>query len=517
MIVIESRRGGRLAVTGGFFLMTAFLTLGVGVVGAFAALYVPVHEWGHWLCLRAQHIPVREVKLSAFGVQMRRGRAFASFRQQAVCALSGPLFPLPVGVLLWLLGTWEPVLRIGGAVFWGAEPFPFVAGMASRWRPGAVCASQRPVPSVCGRNDHPVAFVFIPVFADDAGILGTVGTKWQCVATTIVRVFTFVPPFPPGRIGRLHCRPKPGIINSKTTLVGQGKRENDRMINQQIERLLPLVTKPGRYVGGEMNSVVKEKREGLLRFAFCFPDTYEVGMSHLGMKILYSLFNERDDIWCERVFAPWVDMEDLMRQHKIPLYGLESGDPLRCFDFIGFTLQYELSYTNVLNMLDLGQIPLRSEDRGEQDPIVVAGGPCACNPEPLADFIDIFFLGEGEEVDLEVMDLYRACREEGVNRREFLRRASKVPGCYVPALYDVSYEESGVIHAVTPEEGAPAVVHKRVILDLDKPTTPRSLWCPFWISCTTGQWRKCSAAVFGVAGSVRPGLSTGRFSEKIVR
>lgn len=214
------------------------------------------------------------------------------------------------------------------------------------------------------------------------------------------------------------------------------------MINQQIERLLPLVTKPGRYVGGEMNSVVKEKREGLLRFAFCFPDTYEVGMSHLGMKILYSLFNERDDIWCERVFAPWVDMEDLMRQHKIPLYGLESGDPLRCFDFIGFTLQYELSYTNVLNMLDLGQIPLRSEDRGEQDPIVVAGGPCACNPEPLADFIDIFFLGEGEEVDLEVMDLYRACREEGVSRREFLRRLQRYR-CYVPALYDVSYEESG--------------------------------------------------------------------------
>lgn len=251
------------------------------------------------------------------------------------------------------------------------------------------------------------------------------------------------------------------------------------MINQQIERLLPLVTKPGRYVGGEMNSVVKEKREGLLRFAFCFPDTYEVGMSHLGMKILYSLFNERDDIWCERVFAPWVDMEDLMRQHHIPLYGLESGDPLRCFDFIGFTLQYELSYTNVLNMLDLGQIPVRSEDRGEQDPIVVAGGPCACNPEPLADFIDIFFLGEGEEVDLEVMDLYRACREEGVSRREFLRRASKVPGCYVPALYDVSYEESGVIHAVTPKEGAPAVVHKRVMMDMDKSYYPDKFVVPF--------------------------------------
>ena len=225
------------------------------------------------------------------------------------------------------------------------------------------------------------------------------------------------------------------------------------MINQQIERLLSLVNKPGRYVGGEMNSVIKEKREGLLRFAFCFPDTYEVGMSHLGMKILYSLFNEREDIWCERVFAPWIDMEALMREKNIPLYGLESGDPLTDFDFIGFTLQYELSYTNVLDMLDLGHIPLHNRDRGEKDPSVVAGGPCACNPEPLADFIDIFFRGEGEEVDLEVMDLYRACQKEGVSRREFLRRAAQIEGCYVPDFYEVTYQEDGTIRAITPKEG----------------------------------------------------------------
>lgn len=251
------------------------------------------------------------------------------------------------------------------------------------------------------------------------------------------------------------------------------------MINQQIERLLPLVNKPGRYVGGEMNSVIKEKREGLLRFAFCFPDTYEVGMSHLGMKILYSLFNEREDIWCERVFAPWIDMEALMREKNIPLYGLESGDPLTDFDFIGFTLQYELSYTNVLDMLDLGHIPLHNRDRGEKDPIVVAGGPCACNPEPLADFIDIFFLGEGEEVDLEVMDLYRACQKEGVSRREFLRRAAQIEGCYVPDFYEVTYQEDGTIRAITPKEGVPAVIHKRVMMDMDKSYYPEKFVVPF--------------------------------------
>ena len=171
------------------------------------------------------------------------------------------------------------------------------------------------------------------------------------------------------------------------------------MVSKEVEQLLLKVQKPGRYVGGELNEVIKDKKQVDVRFAFCFPDTYEVGMSHLGMKILYSLFNKVDYIWCERVFAPWVDMEELMRERQIPLYALESGDPISEFDFIGFTLQYELSYTNMLNMLRLGNVPILASDRTELKNIVVAGGPCACNPEPIADFIDLFFIGEGEEVD----------------------------------------------------------------------------------------------------------------------
>ncbi len=182
------------------------------------------------------------------------------------------------------------------------------------------------------------------------------------------------------------------------------------MVSREVEKLLLKVQKPGRYVGGELNEVIKDKNDVDVRFAFCFPDTYEVGMSHLGMKILYSLFNSRDYIWCERVFAPWVDMEELMVQNNIPLYALESGDPISDFDFIGFTLQYELSFTNMLNMLKLGNVPVKSSDRTELKNIVVAGGPCACNPEPIADFVDLFFIGEGEEVDLEVIDLFRECR-----------------------------------------------------------------------------------------------------------
>src|SRR5574344_430286 len=172
------------------------------------------------------------------------------------------------------------------------------------------------------------------------------------------------------------------------------------MINREVEKILLKVQKPGRYVGGEMNAVVKSKSDIDVRFAFCFPDTYEVGMSHLGMKILYSQFNTIPYIWCERVFAPWIDMEDEMKKHNIPLFALESGDNLDEFDFIGFTLQYELSFTNVLNMLKLGNVPILAKDRTELKNIVVAGGPCACNPEPIADFIDLFFIGEGEEVDL---------------------------------------------------------------------------------------------------------------------
>jgi radical SAM family uncharacterized protein len=249
-------------------------------------------------------------------------------------------------------------------------------------------------------------------------------------------------------------------------------------MNPELEKIWMAVQKPGRYTGGELNSVVKNKNEVDVRFAFCFPDTYEVGMSHLGMKILYGQFNAIPWVWCERVFAPWVDMEEQMRTYNIPLYGLESGDPIAQFDFIGFTLQYELSYTNVLNMLDLAGIPIRAEDRPGLHNIVVAGGPCACNPEPLADFIDLFFIGEGEEVDLEVLELYRTCKRQGLSKAEFLRAAAQIQGVYVPSLYTVDYKEDGTIASVTPRDGAPEKVTKRLIMDLDKVYYPESFVVP---------------------------------------
>lgn len=250
------------------------------------------------------------------------------------------------------------------------------------------------------------------------------------------------------------------------------------MINKDVEKILLKVQKPGRYVGGEMNSVVKNKEDVDVRFAFCFPDTYEIGMSHLGMKILYSLFNDVPYIWCERVFAPWLDMEEIMLERNIPLFALESGDPIVDFDFIGFTLQYELSFTNVLNMLKLAGIPVRSEDRKELKQIVVAGGPCACNPEPLADFVDIFFIGEGEEVDLEVIELYRKCKQENKSKAEFLKEAAQIKGVYVPALYDVDYNDDGTIKSFTPKDNALAIVEKRLMLNMDESYYPDNFVVP---------------------------------------
>ena len=248
--------------------------------------------------------------------------------------------------------------------------------------------------------------------------------------------------------------------------------------NKKLEHALQKVQKPGRYVGGELNSVVKDPSQVEVRFAFCFPDTYEIGMSHLGIKILYGAMNEIPYFWCERVFAPWVDMEEEMRREGIPLYALESGDPVSDFDFIGFTLQYELSYTNVLNMLELAGIPLRSKDRTELRNIVVGGGPCACNPEPLADFFDIFFLGDGEEVDIEVMELYRQCKKEGKSKLAFLEQAAQIQGVYVPAFYDVTYNEDGTVKAYTPTHGAPATVKKRNMMDMDKSYYPKDFVVP---------------------------------------
>lgn len=252
------------------------------------------------------------------------------------------------------------------------------------------------------------------------------------------------------------------------------------MIPKQLEKILLEVQKPSQYIGGELNSVVKNREEVNVRLAFCFPDKYEVGMSHLGMKILYSLYNSHPDWWCERVFAPDADMEAKMREHDIPLYGLESLDPITNFDFILFTLQYEMSYTAILNMLDLAKVPLRAKDRKNLWPIVAAGGPCACNPEPIADFIDLFFLGEGEEVNLELTELYVKAKAEDWSKEQFLLEASHIEGVYVPSLYRVSYQPDGTIEAVTPlEPSVPAKVQKRIIRELDKVFYPDNFVVPF--------------------------------------
>ena len=252
------------------------------------------------------------------------------------------------------------------------------------------------------------------------------------------------------------------------------------MLKDKIESVLLDVQRPSRYCGGEVGQVVKDKSRVDVRFAFCFPDIYDVGMSHLGMKILYSRINARENYWCERVFAPWTDMEAAMRREGIPLYALESLDPVRIFDFIGFTLQYEMSYTAILNMLDLAGVPLRQKGRGEAiAPIVVAGGPCCCNPEPLAEFFDLFILGEGEDVDLELMDLYRDMRDKGATRSEFLRAASQIEGIYVPSLYDVTYHADGTVASVTPLHGAPATVRKRVMTDMDAAYYPEQMVVPY--------------------------------------
>ncbi len=251
------------------------------------------------------------------------------------------------------------------------------------------------------------------------------------------------------------------------------------MVSKEVEKILPLVQKPGRYTGGELNSVVKDKSKVKLRYAFCFPDSYEIGMSHLGIKILYSGANARKDVWCERVFAPWHDMEKEMRERNIPLFALESGDPVKDFDMIGFTLQYELSYTNILNMLDLAGLPVRAKDRTDLLPVVVGGGPCACNPEPIADFFDLFMLGDGEEVSDELYNLLIECKEKGCSKKEFLCKAAQIKGVYVPSLYQVEYNSDNTVSSVTALETAPAKVTKRVIADLDTVHYPDKFIVPF--------------------------------------
>ena len=243
-------------------------------------------------------------------------------------------------------------------------------------------------------------------------------------------------------------------------------------MDRRLERILPRVQKPARYSGGEYHQIIKDKAEVTLRLAFCFPDTYEIGMSNLGMRILYQVFNDMPGVWCERVFAPWLDMEEELRRAGIPLYALESGDPLGDFDVIAFTLGYEMAYTNVLNMLDLGGIPVRSADRPGLRPLVFAGGASCCNPEPLADVMDLMVIGEGEELDQEVLALYQKALAEDWSKAAFLASAAQIPGVYVPSLYTPVYNEDGTLRDMCPAPGAPATVTKRLVEDFENSTFP---------------------------------------------
>lgn len=246
------------------------------------------------------------------------------------------------------------------------------------------------------------------------------------------------------------------------------------------DEILLSIEKPARYIGNEMNCVIKDKEKVDIRFAFCFPDVYEIGMSHLGMQILYHDFNRYDDVWCERVFSPWLDLDKVMREKSIPLFALESQEPVKDFDFLGFTLQYEMCYTNILQVLDLSGIPFKTVDRDENDPIVIGGGPCVYNPEPIADFFDLFYIGEGEVQYRPLFDLYKECKKNGESRRAFLEKAACIPGIYVPSLYDVTYNEDGTIKEFYPLiEGIPAVIEKQVVSDMTEASYPQKPVVPF--------------------------------------
>lgn len=232
------------------------------------------------------------------------------------------------------------------------------------------------------------------------------------------------------------------------------------------DEILMTIEKPARYIGSEVNAVIKDKEKVDVRFAMCFPDVYEIGMSHLGIQILYDMFNRMEDVWCERVYSPWVDLDKIMREKNIPLFALESQDPIKDFDFLGITIQYEMCYTNILQILDLAQIPLKALERGEEDPIVIGGGPCTYNPEPIAEFFDIFYIGEGETRYRQLLDVYKENKKNGGSREEFLYQAAQIPGMYVPRFYDVSYKEDGTIASFTPnKENIPASILKEIVMD----------------------------------------------------
>ena len=249
-------------------------------------------------------------------------------------------------------------------------------------------------------------------------------------------------------------------------------------MDKRLERILPRVQKPARYVGGEFNAIMKDKSKVDTRVAFCFPDTYEIGMSNLGMRILYGVMNNIEGVWCERCFAPWGDMEQEMRNANIPLYALESFDPIKDFDIIAFSIGYEMAFPAMVDMLDLAGVPLHASERTALTPLVVAGGTAMYNCEPIADFIDLALIGEGEEMDVELIELHRQARREGWSKHEFLVCAAQIPGVYVPSLYDVVYNDDGTIKSITANEGAPKVVLKRIMRDMDKAYYPTKTIVP---------------------------------------
>ena len=267
-------------------------------------------------------------------------------------------------------------------------------------------------------------------------------------------------------------------MNTSQKMRNVGKNNFMRKLALSDEILLKI-SQPARYIGGEVNMVKKDPSKVAVRFAMCFPDVYEIGMSHLGIQILYDMFNRRDDVYCERVYSPWMDLDLIMREQKIPLFAVESQDPIKNFDFLGITIQYEMCYTNILQVLELSQIPLHAEERTEEDPIVIGGGPCTYNPEPIAPFFDLFYMGEGEVVYFDLIDRYKEIKARGGSRKEFLEQAAQIPGIYVPGFYDVTYKEDGTIEAMTPNNPhAPQTVSKQLVMDMsdtwypEKPVVP---------------------------------------------
>ena len=268
-------------------------------------------------------------------------------------------------------------------------------------------------------------------------------------------------------------------MNTSQKMRNVGKNNFMRKLALSDEILLKI-SQPARYIGGEVNMVKKDPSKVAVRFAMCFPDVYEIGMSHLGIQILYDMFNRRDDVYCERVYSPWMDLDPIMREQKIPLFAVESQDPIKKFDFLGITIQYEMCYTNILQVLELSQIPLHAEDRTEEDPIVIGGGPCTYNPEPIAPFFDLFYMGEGEVVYFDLIDRYKEIKARGGSRKEFLEQAAQIPGIYVPGFYDVTYKEDGTIEAMTPNNPhAPQTVSKQLVMDMSDTLYPEKPVVPY--------------------------------------